>query len=156
MVETERKSGILLLRYNLVGQPFSDSFIKTTPPREKTWFTCPYLCKSLHLPQIYLQYKQRDADIKALLRTFKCPKFLLLIRFCLSVGFLCASGWRALHLIFYLALCCFLRDGVVGYNPQYPDLCTFQIIVRNDVWYIWCFNVFSVAILFPFRLHWKF
>ena len=50
----EGKSGILFIWYNLIGLQFTDNFIQTTPPRQKTWFTCPCLCKSLHLPQVCL------------------------------------------------------------------------------------------------------
>ena len=81
-----------LIWWSLTGLPFSDNFIQTMPPRQKTWWTFPCLCRSLHLPQIYLYYGQRDTDTKTLLVTFKYPKFLLLIYF-LSFNIAFAYFW---------------------------------------------------------------
>ena len=55
--------------------------METMPSRQKTWFTFPCLYRSLHLPQIYLQYAQRETDTKILLVTCRHPTFLPLIRF---------------------------------------------------------------------------
>ena len=70
-----------LIWWSLTGLPFSDNFRQTMPPRQKTWWTFPCLCRLLYLSQIYLYYGHRDTDTKTLLGTFKCPKFLPLIRF---------------------------------------------------------------------------
>ena len=70
-----------LIWWSLIGLPFSDDFIQTMLNRRKTWWTFPCICRSLHLLQLYLWYGQRDTDTNTLLVTFKCPKFLPLIRF---------------------------------------------------------------------------
>ena len=70
-----------LIWWSLTGLRFSDNFIQTMPPRQKTWWNFSCLCRSLHLPQINLQYGQREAETKTLLLTCKSPKFLPLIRF---------------------------------------------------------------------------
>ena len=86
---------MLLIWWSLTGLPLSNNFIQTMLSRQKTWWIFPCLYRSLHLPQINLYYGQRDTETKALLVTFKCPKFLPLIHF-LSFIFNIASAYLQL------------------------------------------------------------
>ena len=102
------KSGISFIWYS---RPFSDNFIHTATPIQKTWFTWPCLCKSLHLSHIYLSYGQRGTETKTLLRTFKWLKFLLLIHF-LSLN-RASECFRLTNLTITLSSCplLFLESG---------------------------------------------
>ena len=55
--------------------------MQTTPPRQKTWFNWPCLCKSSHLHHIYICNMDKGTQTKTLLGTFKWLNLLLQIRF---------------------------------------------------------------------------
>ena len=112
------KSGISFIWYNLIGLPFSDNFIQTTPPRQKIMIFLALLLQILALtPYISVIWAKgyRDKNVIGdiqMIKALTTNPFFSLSRasecFRLTI-------WQSL---FYLALCCFLRVGV-GHSPWY-------------------------------------
>ena len=143
ILETEGKSRISLIWRSLTGLPFSDNFMQTTPPRQKTWCTFSYFWRSLHLT-----HEKREADTK----TWHIDA----IRF---LSFNKASAFFRLKILTITFYCDFyysLREGVSDI-PQYLEpwhllliLCRFLLSYSPDL-HQKCCSVCLIAVDYYFR-----